>query len=720
MDSTDADDDAWHAVAAEAEATQAQAQADAMEAQAEADAKGGRSIEDIPEGTPQAKGCETTTVIAKVALHDEDQPLPVDGETVQPNELSIELTSTASSAAIADGGRDDDTNKADGELCEDGSRRWKPSSSRSLLPPVECPEQTLDPSIWQHWDGYTIDDVKVLAGYSRTDGSATIASFITRGKSERLILWKHASEELVIERLFPEENGSAYEGYSPDKIAEQKPLTLKAATAWAYFMAKGRALMDGAISSASDSVVLMTKRIIEQPPVVSSHPTGSSEPLSSAASKLNAGHGVESLVLKTPGQVVADLEAESTGQQYSRPKRTGTAASSTAAAAAASSAASSAAASSAASSAESSGASSVPSAAAVAGKFVVGDTVSIVAPETEKEANAGICFEVVSNSKGWIRLVNAVSHEQMESKYRPKQLALVVGGEGGGVGGDDQDDVALFGPRRSRKRAAELARHARALDELNRELDEAASGVKELQDARKERAKVLRGTATATAALAEQKRQQEEQFEKMKDAYLKHTETQHQQLAELERQRLDLEKQKRELDRQMQLQEDARRAKEKSEKDKSDKGSAAASVVATQPGGAAASVVVTQSQPQQQPHMQMQQPQMQMQQQQQPQPQPQMPMQMQPQMQPQMQMQMQQQQPQMHMHMQPQMQAQVQPQMFPQMQLQPQVFPQAQMQPQMQMQMQPQLQVQHAQLQNQRFAMLASTLAMASQAPPFF
>ena len=618
----DDDSDEWRRVAAEAEA---------MKAQAEADAKGARSIEDIPEGTPQAEGdgCETTTVIAKVALHDEDQPLPVERETVQPNELSIELSSTASLAAIAKGGRDDDTNKADGELCEDGSRRWKPSSSRSLLPPVECPEQTLDPSIWQHWDGYTIDDVKVLAGSSRTDGSATIASFITRGKSERLIVWKHASEELVIERLFPEENGSAYEGYSQDKIAEQKPLTLKAATAWAYFMAKGRALMDGAISSASDSVVLMTKRIIEQPPVVSSHPPGSSEPLSSAASKLNAGPGVEGLVLKTPGQVGADLEAESTGQQYSRPKRTGTAASSTAAAAAASSAASSAAASSAASSAESSGASSASSAAAVAGKFVVGDTVSIVAPETDKAANAGICFEVVSNLKGWISLVNAVSHEQMESKYRPKQLALVVGGVGGDVGGDDEDDVALFGPRKSRKRAAELARHAHAIDELNRELDEAASGVKELQDARKERAKVLRGTATATAALAEQKRQQEEQFEKMKeqeeqfekmkDAYLKHTETQQQHLAELERQRLDLEKQKRELDRQMQLQEDARRAKEKSDKEKSDKeksetGSAAASVVATQPGSAAASVVVTPPQPQQQPHMQMQQPQMQMQQ----------------------------------------------------------------------------------------------------------
>ena len=52
--------------------------------------------------------CETTTVIAKVALHDEDQPLPVEGETVQPNELSIELTSIASLAAIAEGGRDDD------------------------------------------------------------------------------------------------------------------------------------------------------------------------------------------------------------------------------------------------------------------------------------------------------------------------------------------------------------------------------------------------------------------------------------------------------------------------------------------------------------------------------------------------------------------------------------------------------------------------------------
>ena len=83
--------------------------------------------------------------------------------------------------------------------------------------------------------------------------------------------------------------------------------------------------MDGAISSASDSVVLMTKRIIKQPPVLSSRPPGSSEPLSSAASKLNAGPGVEGMtadeermVLKTPGQVGADLEAESTGQQYMR------------------------------------------------------------------------------------------------------------------------------------------------------------------------------------------------------------------------------------------------------------------------------------------------------------------------------------------------------------------------------------------------------------------
>ena len=247
------DDDEWRRVAAEAEAKAKADEADAAEPEPEPESE--------PKPEPESDSGDATA--AETATLEEDEAAAEAGQLEEEKARSGAVAASEAQRMEAE-----DKAHSNEDLCEDGKRCWKPSSSlsfRRLLPPVESPEQSFCSSSLQHWDGFanTTTGYKILAGYSRSDHNTTLVSFITCGSDERIVIWNNSESSLFIQRLDPSSDPGSFTGYSFEGLEEQKKLAITAATAFAYFMAKGRSVLADAVSASQHgSRLLMQNRTI--------------------------------------------------------------------------------------------------------------------------------------------------------------------------------------------------------------------------------------------------------------------------------------------------------------------------------------------------------------------------------------------------------------------------------------------------------------------------
>ena len=249
----DDDSDEWRRVAAEAEAKAKADEAEAAEPEPEPESE--------PKPEPESDSGDATA--AETATLKEDEAAAEAGQLEEEKARSDAVAASEAQRVEAE-----DKAHSNEDLCEDGKRCWKPSSSlsfRRLLPPVESPEQSFCSSSLQHWDGFanTTTGYKILAGDSRSDHNTSLASFITCGSDERIVIWNNSESSLFIQRLDPSSDPGSFTGYSFEGLEEQKKLAITAATAWYYFMAKGRSVLADAVSASQHgSRLLMQNRTI--------------------------------------------------------------------------------------------------------------------------------------------------------------------------------------------------------------------------------------------------------------------------------------------------------------------------------------------------------------------------------------------------------------------------------------------------------------------------
>ena len=161
MSSDDEADNEFVRVAAETEAKAKADEAEAAEPEPEPEPESEPKLEPDPD-SGGATAAETATL-------EEDEAAAEAGQLEEEKARSHAEAATEAQRVEAE-----DKAHSNEDLCEDGKRCWKPSSSlsfRRLLPPVESPGQSFCSSSLQHWDGFanTTAGYRSLAGYSRSD-----------------------------------------------------------------------------------------------------------------------------------------------------------------------------------------------------------------------------------------------------------------------------------------------------------------------------------------------------------------------------------------------------------------------------------------------------------------------------------------------------------------------------------------------------------------------
>ena len=455
MSSDDEVDDEFVRVAAEAEAKAKADEAEAAEPEPEPESE--------PKPEPESDSGDATA--AETATLEEDEAAAEAGQLEEEKARSDAEAATEAQRVEAE-----DKAHSNEDLCEDGKRCWKPSSSlsfRRLLPPVESPEQSFCSSSLQHWDGFanTTTGYKILAGYSRSDHNTSLASFITCGSDERIVIWNNSESSLFIQRLDPSSDPGSFTGYSFDGLEEQKKLAITAATAWYYFMAKGRSVLADAVSASQHgSRLLMQNRTIT---VFVPSATGLSDVSSSsgAGAPPPGGNGSASTANQsnTPSEQPWISSALSSSVVPS-PHDRGLSSASRAVAAAASKA-------------------DGPSQRKL---LPAGDILSIVGPPADQTEHSGSFFEIIANQKGWVTLVNAVTRAKLVKTYRPTKLAI--------IDADDEEllcwSAASSSSSDSRKRPAdadaEMSQEGKELHDVRNESAKVTAMFKELEEQRKQ------------------------------------------------------------------------------------------------------------------------------------------------------------------------------------------------------------------------------------------
>ena len=227
-----------------------------------------------------------------------------------------------------------------------------------------------------------------------------------------------------------------------------KSLALAAATAWCYFLAKGRFLLGGALSaSEAGPSILMQKRntnqslrdinqlLREPPPPSSAAGSSSSSSLSKMAEKLAKDPSSSS----SDGAIPAGLETPSAADDTQRNRSRRSSASKLEPSSARTSAPST--------------SLSAASSEALAGaeKLLRGDIVSTLSPAADQTEHVGSYFEVTANQEGWITLVSAVARKKLTKTFRRSSLRVITAEDGE----EQLAIIAQFAGSESRKRAAE-------------------------------------------------------------------------------------------------------------------------------------------------------------------------------------------------------------------------------------------------------------------------